>query len=203
MVARSGSFAVAFWVLTSLTGLSQASAADLPMAPSTTYFNFNYADPVDRWEARFGVFAHGLHQVERGTVSLNGEIVSPRLFQGSLTGFYSWFLPRIHAGGSVNLGGRTSYIYTGLLWTATWTERFFSEIYVGPSVHNGSLNGAPGLAALGCRALVHAGVNFGYRFTPQWSAMLTYEHMSNASDISGCPRNQALDNVGLRVSYSF
>jgi len=185
-----------------LTATAQAADLVYPGAPpaGTAWF---YPDPVDRWEARFGVFAHGLMQVERGTVGLNGEVVTPRLFAGSLTGVAAWFLPRIHVGGSVNLGGRTSYAYTGLLWTATWTDRLFSEIYVGPSVHNGSLNGTPTMAALGCRVLVHTGVNLGYRITERWSAMLTYEHMSNASDISGCPRNQALDNVGVRIGYSF
>ena len=104
---------------------------------------------MNRWEARFGVFTHGVAQVEHGTFSLNGEFVSPRLFGSTATGFASWFLPRVHIGGSVNLSGLTSYGYTGLFWTATWTERFFSEIYVGAAVHNGLLNGSATRSALG------------------------------------------------------
>jgi lipid A 3-O-deacylase len=131
------------------------------------------------------------------------EVVSPRLFGGH-TGFWSWFIPRLHLGGSVNLSERTSFAYTGLLWTANFTERTFFEIFVGPSVHNGFKDfQPPNMQALGCYVLVHSGFSLGYRLSERWSVLATYQHLSNASSLSRCHRNEGLDNLGIRLSYLF
>ena len=104
----------------------------------------------------------------------------------------------------MNLSGRTSFAYTGFLWTASFTERTFFEISVGPSVHNGFRDfPPPNRQALGCDVLVHAGLSLGYRLAEHWSVLATYTHLSNASDLSGCSRNQGLDNLGVRLSYGF
>ena len=192
--------------LAAFAGVSVARAADLPLPaqvapwiPAAVLAD----DPANHWEARFGVFAHGLQGHETGTIDINGELVSPRLLPG-YTGFWSWFIPRLNVGGSLNVSGKTNFAYGGLLWTANFTERMFFDIFVGPSVHDGVLIGpVPGRQALGCRELVHSGVSLGYRLSPQWSVLATYEHLSNASSLSGCRRNQALDNIGVRVGYAF
>jgi hypothetical protein len=160
------------------------------------------ADTGGAWEGRFGIFDHNVNGVERGTVDLKGELVSPRIFTW---GNDQWqvAVPRIALGGNANLGGRTSFAYVDLLWTIPLSPRWFTEISVGPLVHDGSLRGTPTMTALGCRFLVHAGASIGYRFTQRLSAMLSYEHASNAEEISGCGNNQGLDNVGLKLSYAF
>jgi hypothetical protein len=167
-------------------------------------------DPGDRWEARFGVFAHGVGSVESGTVDLNGEFATPRLPLG-VTGFWSYFVPRVHVGGSVNLSGRTSFLYTGLLWTVPVYDRFFVEGFIGPAIHNGSLVATPTQSGLGCHALFHAGGSLGYRFDAHWSVQATFAHLSNGRGVFGIDcgtnqvpgGNQGLNNWGLRVGYAF
>ena len=86
-------------VLAAVLGVSGARAADIDLAGPPFAAPLLLQDPASRWEARFGVFAHGLggrDSHERGTIDLDGPIVSPRLFAGS-TGFWSWFIPRFHA----------------------------------------------------------------------------------------------------------
>ena len=160
-------------VLAVVLGISAARAADPDLvAPQFTTPTLA-SDSARHWEARFGVFAHGLGGREKGTVDLDGEVVSPRLFARH-TGFWSWFIPRLHLGGSVNLSERTSFAYTGLLWTANFTERTFFEIFVGPSVHNGFKDfQPPNMQALGCYVLVHSGVSLGYRLSERWSVVAT------------------------------
>jgi lipid A 3-O-deacylase len=190
---------IVFILMLSVSGVR---AADLESRLPVSPWGVAPFDPVNRWEARFGVFAHGLNGAESDTVSLQGEVVSPRLFPSD-GGFWSWAVPRFHVGGSVNLSGRTDFVYTGLTWTIPLTGSVFFEGALGPSVHNGSLVPGPNQQGLGCRVLVHASASLGYRLSPRWSVMATYEHLSNASGISGCGWNRALDNVGIRVGYAF
>jgi hypothetical protein len=185
----------------------QARAADMywPTGPAPVL------DPANRIEARFGVFAHGVGSVEEGTVDLQGELVSPRILPG-VTGFWSFLVPRVHFGGSANLSDRTSFVYTGALWTIPVWDSFFVEGYVGPTVHNGSLTPTSTLAGLGCPVLFHAGASVGYRFDEHWSVMGTFEHLSNGKTLFGINcgtnqgatgSNQGLNNYGVRVGYSF
>jgi lipid A 3-O-deacylase len=190
-------------VLAVVLGMSAARAADADLVTPQFTSPTLASDSARHWEARFGVFAHGLGGREKGTVDLDGEVASPRLFGGH-TGFWSWFIPRLHLGGLVNLSERTSFAYTGLLWTADFTERTFFEIFVGPSVHNGFKDfQPPNMQALGCYVLVHSGVSLGYRLSERWSVLATYQHLSNASSLSHCHRNEGLDNLGIRLSYLF
>ena len=160
----------------------------------------------DRFEFRFGVGMHGVGSVESGSVALNPEIVFPQLRLGDWPADPRWafFIPRLHMGGMANLSGRTSYGYLGALWTLELTERFFIEGFLGGAVHDGSLNGSVNQVALGCRVLFHSGGSIGYRITPQWSVMFTFDHLSNGNAVlNGCSRNQGLNEYLLRVGYSF
>jgi hypothetical protein len=155
-----------------------------------------------RWEMRAGVFAHGLRGKESNTVDLQGSIVTPRL---GVAGEYLWhFLkPRLEMGGFKNLSHRTSAVYADVLWTTPITERLFTEIAVGPSLHDGSMRSTATMAGLGCSVLVHAKLAVGYRITDNWSVLAAYTHMSNAKSLSGCPQNQGLDNLGVQISHAF
>ena len=157
------------------------------------------------------MFWHGLGSVEQDTVDLQVEMVSPRIIPG-VTGFWSFLVPRVHFGGSGNLSNRTSFSYTGALWTIPIWDRFFTEAFVGPAFHNGSLFPTATLAGLGCPVLFHAGANLGYRFNERWSVMGTFEHLSNGKTLFGVNcgtnlaatgSNQGLNNYGVRVGYSF
>jgi hypothetical protein len=169
-------------------------------------------DPGDRWEVRAGVFIHGVGNVEHDTYDINGELVSPRL-PFELPGYWRNFVPRIHVGGSANLSGRTSFAYTGVLWTFPIYRGIFFETFIGPAVHNGVLAGDATHSVLGCHTLFHAGASLGYRLDDHWSVIGTFEHLSNGKQLFGIDcgtnqnlpgsANQGLNNYGLRVGYSF
>lgn len=168
-------------------------------------------DPANRFEARFGAFAHGVGSVERDTVDLNGSFVTPRLPLAVGSG-WSFLLPRLEVGGAANLSGRTSFVYANALWTIPVWDRVFVEAFVGPAVHDGSLTLTPTMAGLGCSVLFHAGASIGYRFDEHWSVMGTFEHLSNGKTAFGVDcgtnravtgSNQGLNNYGIRIGYAF
>jgi hypothetical protein len=68
------------------------------------------------WEGRFGIFDHNVNGVERGTVDLKGELVSPRISTRG-NDLCQVAVPRVALGGNANLSGRTSFAYVDLLWT--------------------------------------------------------------------------------------
>jgi hypothetical protein len=161
-------------------------------------------DPT-RWEVRFGGFMHGVGSAEKDTWDVNGEIVLPQFFGKDPLGWWSFLLPRLHAGANVNTGGKTSVVYAGFLWTMPITQSLFVEGFVDGALHNGSVTGSATHNALGCEAQFHVGGSVGYRFNPQWSVMFTFDHLSNGSGIglSNCNRNQGLNNYGFRIGYTF
>jgi hypothetical protein len=200
-------------ILTALAlATGAACAADIyaPAPASAWAPATGLADPGDRWEARFGVFAHGVGSAEENTVDLNGEIATPRLPLG-VTGFWRFLVPRVHVGGFANLSGRTSVLYTGFLWTLPLSERFFVEGFIGPAIHNGSLVPTATHAGLGCHTLFNAGGSIGYRFDQHWSVQATFDHLSNGRELFGinCGTNQVvggnqgLNNYGIRLGYAF
>jgi len=181
---------------------SFASAADMP-AP-----NLQAADPnptplydPSRFEIRGGFLA-SVARPESGTSDINGELVFPKFVNAP--GWQDLLIPRLHVGGMGNLGGRTSYAYAGALWTVNF-DRFFTEAFLGGAVHNGPLESSgPNESSLGCRELYHVGVNLGYRFDQNWSAMITFDHASNGRPtLSNCPANTGLSLLGVRVGYAF
>jgi hypothetical protein len=185
---------------------SAAGAADIdaPAANSSQAAPpIPYIDPY-RYDVRFGAFAHGVGGAEQNTVDVNAEFVFPRLpfAQGE---WWNFTIPRPHLGALGNVSGRTSSAYAGALWTVPLTTRFFGEGFVDGAVTDGSLTGGPDQAALGCRALFHAGVSLGYAITPEWSAMVSFDHLSNGKSLFGtpCDRNQGLNDYGVRFGYSF
>jgi hypothetical protein len=189
-------------------GVSMARAADIPppvesyppvKAPVVVPELF---DP-NRWEIRFGGFAHGVGSVEKETWDVNGEFVFAKFF--APTGWWSVLVPRLHVGTNWNTHGRTDVVYGGLLWTVPITQRIFVEGFFDGAWTDGSLVGSPTQVALGCRAQFHVGGSIGYRLTPSWSIMGTFDHVSNGAGIglSDCARNQGLNNYGARIGFSF
>ncbi|HET9904457.1 MAG TPA: acyloxyacyl hydrolase [Xanthobacteraceae bacterium] len=156
------------------------------------------------YEVRLGAMMHGLWGPEPDSLSINGEFILPKFSFAPIAPSWQWLIPRFHFGGMLNTAGKTNYMYAGALWTYDLTDRLFVEGFLGGAVHDGSLLGAPGRNALGCRVLYHLGGSIGYRFSPRWSAMVTLDHISNGTGMfSDCPRNQGLNELGIRVGYSF
>ena len=159
-----------------------------------------FYDP-NRFEIRGGLQSD-FWGLETGTIGLAGELIFPRLF--TIEWLPDLFTPRFQLGGVVNLAGRTSFVHADLLWTANWTERLFSEMFFGVTVHNGNLLSVDEVHnALGCRALFHVGFNLGYRFDQNWSVMATYDHSSAGQAVTGCPANESLNQAGLKFGYRF
>jgi lipid A 3-O-deacylase len=189
--------------LSSVIGLMGfANAADLAPSPvvSSPPSAIALYDP-SRFEIRGGFMAP-IEGSEVGTADINGELVFPKFV--SVPGWQDVLIPRLHVGGMGNLSGRTSYAYAGGLWTVNF-DRFFTEAALGGAIHNGPLvtfdSDDP---SLGCRALYHVGANLGYRFDQNWSAMITFDHVSNGRPtLSNCPTNAGLTLLGVRVGYSF
>src|SRR5215831_13430859 len=53
---------------------------------------------------------------------------------------------------------------------------------------------------LGCKVLFHTGLSGGYRLTEQWTALLTWDHISNAHL---CAHNAGMNDYGVKIGYSF
>lgn len=161
----------------------------------------------DKYEFRLGSFLHGVGGREKGYADLNAEFVLPDPWPQSWQPSnprMRFLLPRPHFGTMVNFNGMTSYVYAGALWTFPLPYNFFIEGFVGGAVHNGVLQDDPNRASLGCRELFHSGGSFGYRFGDRWSAMFTFDHLSNGNAaLHACSHNQGLNQYGVRLGYSF
>ena len=153
-------------------------------------------------DIRVGGFAHGVGTPERGTTDFNFEFVTPPPFKLEDP---TWqpLIPRLHAGGQVNLDGRTSYGYFGLTWSYDILPRIYIEGSFGGSVNNGLLGDdfTPfSRAKLGCHLLFRESASIGYRLTEHWSIMATADHISNGGL---CTYNRGLNNYGGRLNYTF
>ncbi|MBI3434966.1 MAG: acyloxyacyl hydrolase [Proteobacteria bacterium] len=188
-------------LLVAFTYAGDAGAADL--AAQSLLFGAPASGGIDaasRWELRAGAYAHDPIFNERGSVDFTAEVVFPRL-PITVDPAWAFLVPRPHIGGVANLRGRTSYGYTGFVWTIDITRKFFVEPIFGAMVHDGKLNtNDPSRDSLGCRVLFHTGVSAGYRLTDNWSVLATWEHGSNANT---CARNIGINVFGGKVGYTF
>jgi len=153
-------------------------------------------------EFRLGLSAQDPWGPEGRDVSANltGELLFAKPFTASDL-FTSYFIPRPHLGGSLNLDGRTSFAYAGLSWTIDVTPEVFVEGSFGGAIHNGKDHPFEDLQALGCSPLFRESGSVGVRLSANWSVMATVEHLSNGDTCSD--ENRGLTNIGARVGYSF
>ena len=183
-----------------------ASAADPLVYPAQVVPASPPPDPLawSAYELRLGALYHGVGFLgpanESGGIDLNGEFLFPRVPFLQDTEWYK-FMPRPQVGGSLNFSGKTSYAYVGLAWTWNVTPQFFVEPLTGGAIHNGTLDSpVTDRLSLGCSPLFRIGVSAGYRLNESWTAMATWEHLSNA-DL--CRRNEGLNNIGVKIGYTF
>jgi lipid A 3-O-deacylase len=155
------------------------------------------------FEFRAGVFG-STWGPERAEPYLNGEVIFPKFLRAE--GWVDYLMPRLQAGGMANVGGGTSYLYAGPVWTAKY-ERVFADFSVGGSIHDGETQGHytdRHRNKMGCRVLYHVGADLGYQLSDNWSAMLTFDHISDGNGtLSSCGANEGATVLGVRLGYTF
>jgi lipid A 3-O-deacylase len=198
-------------IAASLLAGSATRAADVDreiLSPTPT-FPPRYFLPVatpetqaSSFELRAGAFAHSVGATEAGSVDANVELLFPRLpVPAFLPPEYAFLVPRPQLGAMINTGGKTSYAYAGVVWTVNLTPWFFLEPMFGGAIHNGDLNEfSTTQNELGCRVIFHTGLSGGVRLTEHWTALLTWDHISNAHL---CPHNNGMNDYGVKIGYSF
>ena len=122
--------------------------------------------------------------------------------------------PKPYVMGSANLQGDTSFGGVGLHWSFPIAKKWAFEPSFGYVIHDGVLEspypqGDPRGDAyteehvlLGSRDLFRTTFGIHREINDTWGVELMYEHLSHGQ-VLGNGRNQGLDNIGLRVSYSF
>jgi hypothetical protein len=84
--------------------------------------------------------------------------------------------------------------HAALAWTLYLPNTpIFGEVQIGAGIHNGNL-----AARFGCRVQFYESASIGADLTEKLSAMITYEHTSNANL---CSPNAGLSNIGLRLGW--
>lgn len=175
---------------------SAALAADLsrPLPPPTA------KGFPSGWEVRAGVYAHDASSPEAGSADASFGVLTPALF--SLGDNFSYIVPRLQAGATINFAGRTSIGYAGIAVDYNFSKTIFLEGTFGGAVNNGRTGNVivPGHNAVGCVWSFHESGSIGYRLTENWSILATIEHMSNAGF---CRQNRGVTNYGARIAYTF
>jgi lipid A 3-O-deacylase len=152
------------------------------------------------YEIKFGVLHHDTGSLWSGFrresgVDINLEaIFSPhaKLLGGAI---------RPAFGGSANIAGDTSKLYTGFRWQYEHLNGMFVGIGLGGAIHNGKLKPQQNdRKALGSRVLFHIPIEIGYRFGASSALSVYFDHVSNANLADA---NEGMDTLGLRYGYRF
>lgn len=161
-------------------------------------------------ELRLAVVAHDVvdHAEDGPQIGVEALFNSPD--------FLSWAgSPRPYVYGSFSTQGYTNLVATGLNWTGHLTERLSLEGALGISYNDGvddivdlppddpvRIETAATRALLGSNWLFHTRVGADLAVTENWAFGVYYEHFSHGQ-ILASGRNQALDEIGARISYRF
>ena len=103
----------------------------------------------------------------------------------------------------------TSQFYAGFTWQFDLTEKVFFNAMLGGALHNGEagtfdaavdMDRMTNTSFLGCRGLFRLAGDLGYRVSERVSVMAHWSHLSNAGL---CTDNEGLDNLGVRIGYTF
>lgn len=188
------------------TTMAAAAALMLSAAPAGAQGFFE--------EFRLNVLAHDVTLANEGS----GGTESGVNIQGELTfatpAFLEWaWSPEPYVYFSANTEGDTNHGGFGLAWDFDVTERFFGEFGLGYTIHDGvtELNPDPAnpdrirlantRVIFGSRDLFRTTFVAGFHLTERVDAALVFEHLSHGQ-ILGDGKNEGLDSLGLRLSYS-
>jgi hypothetical protein len=205
LMVLSRSFILALAAAFAVSTGAFASDLGVPVAVAPAPLPPRLLDPRPLgYEVRLGGFAHAVGSTEKGTASVSLDFISPRLLP-PLNGWWDIFIPRAYVGGMFNTQGRTSSIRGGGLWTFPIYGPLFAEVFFGGAVHDGKLEGDATHNALGSRVLFNVGASLGYRFDQNWTALLTFDHLSNGNRVfnTGFVHNAGINSYGVKVGYTF
>lgn len=166
-------------------------------------------------EMRFGVTQHNIRVIDGDNANKeDGPNINAELVFNSPEFLEIVWSPRPYVMGSVNTAGKTSFGGVGIQWDVPFGEKWSFEPGVGYVLHDGTTNnpyanGDPLGDAfteenvlLGSKDLFRTNFSLNYDVNDTWGLQLMYEHLSHGQ-ILGNGRNQGLDNLGVRVRYSF
>jgi Lipid A 3-O-deacylase (PagL). len=189
---------------TSLALLLALLGAEVSQAQEQTFLLPNIID-----EVRVGVHAHEAHYslwpvyVDEWDLSQIRDISFDVLFRSPEVDVFRWIgSPRPELGTTINLAGVESTFHAALTWQVpVFDTPVFLEGTFGAALHNGYMYDAPdGRRNLGCRINFYERFGVGVNVTETATALLTYEHTSNA-DL--CDSNSGYSNFGLRIGMKF
>jgi lipid A 3-O-deacylase len=115
--------------------------------------------------------------------------------------------PQPVIGATINTEDDTNQLYGGMAWQYDFSERFYTEIFLGGAIHDGEDDPDTSLAggreahrAYGCPLNFRESLSFGWHLSTQFSLMATVSHISNARL---CDENDGLTNAGIRISRRY
>lgn len=154
-------------------------------------------------EARLGVLTSIDEANEDDGAFVTGVLFFDPWGHSQAQGLDKLMRPRIHLGGTVATDDEPNQVFAGLSWTADLNERFFLELGLGGTLHDGDLDSSDGGDGpmLGCRALFREYVAAGFRLTENWNVVAQMEHSSHAKLCDG--PNEGLSRAGVMVGYRF
>lgn len=171
---------------------------------------FSAAASAQVSEIRVGVVAHDVvdHAEDGPQISIEALFNSPDFLSGIGS-------PRPYVYGSFSTQGYTNLVATGLDWSGHVTERLKINGSFGISYNDGvddivdlppddpvRIETARTRALLGSDWLFRTSIGMDLDLSENWTAGVYYEHFSHGQ-ILGDGRNQALDEVGVRLGYRF
>jgi lipid A 3-O-deacylase len=161
-------------------------------------------------EVRIAVIAHDVvdHAEDGPQIGLEALFKSP----DSLSRIGS---PRPYVYASLSTQGYTNLVAAGLNWTGNFSDRLSVEGAFGLSYNDGiddivhlhpgdpyRIETAETRALLGSEWLFHSRLGADYAISDNVALGVFYEHFSHGQ-ILASGRNQALDEVGVRLGYRF
>jgi hypothetical protein len=162
---------------------------------------FDVGRHSNQWEVRGGVadYDAGPFTSQFG----NGPIVNAELFAASPAFLDIIGSPRPYFGADIATDDtQTNVVYAGLNWQAHLYERFYLGFSAGGAVLEDQLigDGSGRAKDLGSDVLFHLQASAGFDFTPDLSAEIYLNHVSNAGLEDA---NSGLESTGIRLGYRF
>jgi lipid A 3-O-deacylase len=154
------------------------------------------------YEVKIGGLLHDAPAITGNSKEpLSGDLNVEVIFGPSLPILFGIVRPAV--GTTINFAGYTNKAYLDARWTVECCWGAFFALGIGAAIHDGDLDSlatAQNHKQLGSRVLFHPTIEWGYRFNEHNSLSIFVEHISNANL---APKNEGLDNLGIRYGYRF